>query len=175
MQLVLAAVAAVVASSGAARAEVVDVQPNGFEVRHALHLAVPPDKAYAALVDIGRWWSPDHTFSGDSANLSIEPKAGGCFCEALKDGGSVAHMRVVFVAPGKMLRLEGALGPLQTLGVTGHLAFALKPQDGGADLVLTYDVGGYAKDGFAGWATPVDHVLGLQMARLKAYAETGKP
>jgi uncharacterized protein YndB with AHSA1/START domain len=170
--LILAASAAL---STAARAEVVDVQTNGFEVREAVHIAAPPDKAYAALVDIGRWWDPGHTFSGDAANLSLEPKAGGCFCEALKDGGWTAHMRVIYVAPGKTLRLEGTLGPLQTLGASGHLTFALAPKDGGTDLVLTYDVGGYAKDGFPSWATPVDHVLGAQVARLKAYAETGKP
>ena len=170
--LILAASAAL---ATAAHAEVIDVQANGFEVRQATHIAAPPKKLFEALADVGHWWDSHHTFSGDAGNLRLEPEAGGCFCESLKGGGSVMHMRVVFADPGKLLRLEGGLGPLQTTGATGHLAFTLTPKDDGTDLVLTYDVGGYAKNGFAGWATPVDHVLGEQVARLKAFAETGKP
>ena len=47
--------------------------------------------------DVGRWWNPEHSYSGVAANFSIDARAGGCFCERLKDG-SVAHMTVVFVA-----------------------------------------------------------------------------
>lgn len=173
MRALMILVAAAAAGS-AARAEVVDVQPSGFEVRRAVHIAAAPGKVFAAIVEVGRWWDPHHTYSGDAANLSLEPRAGGCFCETLKDGGSVAHMRVVYAAPGQALRLEGALGPLQTLGASGHLSFALAPKAGGTDLVLTYDVGGYAKGGFGGWAAPVDQVLGEQTVRLKALVETGK-
>jgi hypothetical protein len=57
---------------------------------------------------------PSHTFSGNAHNLSIEEKAMGCFCEKLPDGGGVSHMEVVYFAPGKTLRLSGALGPLNT-------------------------------------------------------------
>ena len=32
---------------------------------------------------------------------------GGCFCERLKDGGGVEHMRVTFVDPGKRIVLTG--------------------------------------------------------------------
>jgi hypothetical protein len=85
------------------------------------------------------------------------------------------HLRVVMAQPGKAMRLEGALGPLQGLGVTGHLTWTLTAKDGGTELVQTYDVGGYAKGGLAGIATPVDHVLGEQAMRLKAWVETGKP
>ena len=171
--LVIAVILAAAAVSPAC-AEVLDVQASGFEVRQSAHIAAPPAQVYAALAQIGHWWSSEHSYSGDAANLSLEPKAGGCFCEALKDGGSVAHMRVVYAAPGKAMRLEGALGPLQGLGVTGHLAWVLTAKDGGTDLVQTYDVGGYAKDGFTGWATPVDHVLSEQLARLKRFVEDGK-
>ena len=166
---------AVAALATAARAEVVDVQASGFEVRQTAHIAAPPAQVYAALGQVGRWWSNEHSFSGDAANLSLEPKAGGCFCETLKDGGWAAHMRVIYAQPGQALRLEGAIGPLQTLGATGHLIWTLTAKDGGADLVQTYDVGGYAKGGFNGWATPVDGVLTAQLARLKRFVETGKP
>ena len=174
MRTLLIAVAVAVLAS-AARAEVIDTQPSGFEVRQIVHIAAPPAQVYDALAQIGRWWSNDHSFSGDAANLSLDPKAGGCFCETLKDGGFAVHMRVIYAQPGKALKLEGALGPLQSLGATGHLAWVLTAKDGGADLTQTYDVGGYAKGGFGGWATPVDHVLTLQIGRLKAFVETGKP
>jgi uncharacterized protein YndB with AHSA1/START domain len=172
---VLLTVAVGLGFATAARAEVVDVQPNGFEVSETVHIAAPPDKVYAAFSQVGHWWDSDHSFSGDASHLSLNPTVGGCFCEALSGGGSTMHLRVIYAAPGKMLRLEGVLGPLQALGATGHLTWALKAKDGGTELVQTYDVGGYAKGGFASWATPVDHVLGQQEMRLKAWVETGKP
>jgi hypothetical protein len=70
-------------------------------------------------------------------------RAGGCFCERLKDGGSVQHLQVVYAAPGKGLRLRGALGPLQMEGVDGTLAWTLKPAEGGTSVTQSYAVGGY--------------------------------
>jgi len=157
------------------RAEVVDAQAAGFEVRESVQIAAPPDRVYAALSQIGHWWDSRHTFSGDANHLSLEPVVGGCFCEALPDGGSAAHMRVVMAMPGKALRLEGGLGPLQGLGATGHLTWTLKPKGGGTELTQTYDVGGYAKGGLTSLAAPVDRVLGEQEMRLKDWVETGKP
>lgn len=160
MRVMLIAAGILLRLGGGARAEVVDAQPNGFEVRQTIQIAAPTDKVYKALTQPGRWWSSAHTFSGDASHLSLEPRAGGCFCEALPDGGSAAHLRVIMTQPGQTLRLEGALGPLQTLGVTGHLTWALAAKAGGTELTQTYDVGGYAKGGFGGWAPPVDRVLG---------------
>ena len=42
------------------------------------------------------------------------------------------------------------------------------------NLTQTYDVGGHAPGGLTGLAGPVDRVLGEQLARLKAYTESGK-
>jgi uncharacterized protein YndB with AHSA1/START domain len=158
-----------------AAAAVVDAQPNGFEVREEAQVAAPPAQVYAALGQIGQWWLGQHSYSGDAKNLSLELKAGGCFCEQLPDGGSVRHMGVILARPNTLLRLEGALGPLATTGGTGHLTIALSPKGAETDVVLTYDFGGYAKGGMDKWAAPVDHVLGEQLDRLKRYAETGKP
>jgi uncharacterized protein YndB with AHSA1/START domain len=110
----------VLAVAGPASAEVKSVTANGFEVATTGTIAAPADRVYAALGEVGRWWDPSHTFSHDAGNLSIELRAGGCFCERLKDGGSVQHLQVVYAAPGQGLRLRGALGPLQTEGVDGH-------------------------------------------------------
>jgi hypothetical protein len=150
-----------------AHAEVIDVAANGFEVRESVHVAAPPDRAYAELLQPAHWWSSDHTFSGSAANLKLDARAGGCWCESLPDGGSVEHLRVVYVAPGKVLRLRGALGPFQGLAVIGAMTFSVKSNAGGSDITLSYVVGGYAKDGFDALSKAADRVLGEQIARLK--------
>jgi len=172
-RLLIAAALALAATT--AHAEVVDATPNGFEVRRTAVLNAPADKVYAALSQPSQWWNKDHTWSGSAANLSLAPMAGGCFCEKLPKGGSVMHMTVVFAQPGQALRLSGALGPLQTTGATGHLAWILSEKDGQTTLTQTYDVGGYMKGGLDKLAPIVDKVLGEQFDRLKAYAETGNP
>jgi hypothetical protein len=158
-----------------ATAEVTAVATGGFEVREQIHVAAAPAAVYAALVTPARWWDPEHTFSGNAANLTLDVKAGGCWCESLADGGSVLHMMVVYAAPGKALRLRGALGPLQGMGVEGAMTFGAKGGNGGTDLVVTYAVGGYAKEGFESLSKAVDGVLGAQVARLRRLIETGAP
>ena len=159
--------------AGAARAEVVDSQPGGFTVRESRIVAAPPAKVWAILVAPGAWWDPDHTYSHDAHNLSLEPRPGGFWQEALPKGGGVRHMVVIYVDPPSMLRLEGALGPLQADGVAGHLTFKLTPQDGGTAVNLAYDVGGHAPGGLDKLADPVNAVLDAQLGRLKARVEAG--
>jgi uncharacterized protein YndB with AHSA1/START domain len=168
------AMTATAAFSGTAGAEVVDAQANGFEVKRTAVLSAPADKVYAALAQPSQWWNKDHTWSGSSANLSLAPMAGGCFCEKLPNGGSVMHMTVVYAQPGQGLRLFGALGPLQMSGAAGHLAWTLSETGGKTTLTQTYDVGGYRKGGLDKLAPAVDQVLGEQFDRLTAYVETGK-
>lgn len=156
-------------------AAVNDSAASGFSVTEKLHIAAPPDKVYGELTQPAHWWSPRHTFSRDAANLTLDAKAGGCWCEKLPDGGSVQHLTVVYADPGKALVLRGALGPLQGLGVEGGLTIELTAATDGTDVTATYNVGGYLKDGLTSWAPPVDGVLGEQFARLKSYVETGKP
>lgn len=172
MALALGASASLASTS---RAEVVDSQPNGFEVKRTAVLNAPADKVYAALAQPSQWWSKDHTWSGSAANLSLAPMAGGCFCEKLPNGGSVMHMTVVFAQPGQGLRLSGALGPLQMTGATGHLGWTLSEKDGKTTVVQTYDVGGHMTGGLDKIASMADQVLSEQLDRLKAYVETGAP
>jgi hypothetical protein len=92
-------------------AEVVDSSPVGFATKSVLLIAAPPDRVYAVLVqEVGRWWDSAHTYSGDSRNLSIDPRPGGCFCERLGEQGAIMHLSVVYVAPRQVLRLVGGLG-----------------------------------------------------------------
>src|SRR6516162_9113391 len=167
----LAGLLLMAASPGSARAEVKSVAPSGFEVVDTVTIAAPPQRVYAALGEIGQWWSSAHTFSRDATNLSLDLKAGGCFCERLKDGGSVQHLLVVYAAPGEGLRLRGALGPLQMEGVDGTLAWALKPSEGGTNLTQSYVVGGYIRSGMDNWAPKVDGVLHEQLDRLRRFIE----
>jgi uncharacterized protein YndB with AHSA1/START domain len=169
----LAALAALAATGQRAAAEVVGASANGFEVRLTVHTAAVADKVYAALLQPAHWWSSDHTFSQDAANLSLDPHPGGCWCETLPKGGRVEHLRVVFVSPGKTLRLRGALGPLQGMGVDGAMTWSVKSVADGTDISMTYAVGGYSKDGFDELSKGVDHVLGEQLERLKKLVEPG--
>lgn len=158
-----------------AQAEVKSVSAQGFQVQHLMRVNAPPAKVWASLIDVGRWWSSEHTYSGESGNLSIDPRAGGCFCEALPNGGGVAHMTVAWLAPGQTLRLVGGLGPLQGEGLSGSLTWTIEARESGSELRLDYVVGGYSVRGFDRYAPLVDGVLAEQMLRLKAWIETGKP
>jgi hypothetical protein len=82
---------------------------------------------------------------------------------------------VVYIDPGKTLRLHGALGPFQGLGVSGALTWKLKPAADGTDLSVTYALGGYNKDGFAELSRAGDGVLTAQVGRLKKLLESRSP
>ncbi|NNC55111.1 MAG: SRPBCC domain-containing protein, partial [Pseudomonadales bacterium] len=165
-----------IATISPALAEVQSAQAGGFAIKLEVPVMAPPAEVYKTLVErVSEWWHPTHTFSNDSTNLYIEDKAQGCFCERLDKGGSVQHMQVVFAAPGKLLRMQGGLGPLQSLGASGSLAWHLHAEDGGTRLELRYNVAGYLADGLDAWAKPVESVLEEQLGRLKNLIETGKP
>jgi hypothetical protein len=156
--------------------EVVDSSGAGFTVKTTLNIQANPDAVYRSLIhNIGDWWSSEHSFSGNSHNLSIEEKAGGCFCEKLPNGGGVRHMEVVFLAPGKTVRLVGALGPLQSIAATGSMTLQLSAVDGSTKLEVTYAVTGYVPAGMNTWAAPVDSVLTEQFTRFENYVEHGDP
>jgi uncharacterized protein YndB with AHSA1/START domain len=158
------------------RGEVIESTAAGFLVRHTAAINAPPATVYAALTDgVGGWWDPAHTFSHDARNLSVDAKPGGCFCERLPDGGGVQHMRVVYASPGKLLRLTGAIGPLQEAALAGTMTWNLSPAGGGTTVELIYAVGGFRAGGFRDIPTVVDGVLRGQLARLKALVETGRP
>jgi hypothetical protein len=160
-------------AASAARAEVADRSAAGFEVVERATIAAPSAKVWEALIHPDRWWDPNHTWSKDAKNLSID-LAGGCFCEKLPRGG-VRHMTVTYADGEAQLRMFGGLGPLQFTGAAGHLGVRLKPIGGATEVTMTYDVGGYAKGGLAEtYAAPVDEVLGQQLARLKKAVETGR-
>lgn len=167
--------AALLLAGSSAHAEVVEKGASYFRLKSVQQVSAPPAKVYAALGEVGRWWSDQHTHSGKAANMTMPLTANACFCETLPNGGGVRHGVVALARPDQgMVRVEAALGPLQDEGVTGALYFQLKPKDGGTELTLTYNVGG-ARDFIVAAAPGIDAVLSEQAARLKRYVETGKP
>ncbi len=155
-----------------ASAAVVGAGPNGFEVRHTVNLVVPPEIAMESFAELPSWWDPEHSYSGDSANLSIDLRPGGCFCERLPGGGGIEHMRVTYVDPGKRIVLTGSLGPLLYEATSGVMDVQVKRAAGGSQLTLDYKVAGFAAGGAEKLAVEVDQVLAEQMKRLRAYATT---
>ncbi len=170
----LGAIALLLALSTPAAAEVVDAQPNGFALKYEYDIARPREAVYRAIADVSRWWAASHSYSGQAANLSLDVRPGGCFCERLP-GGGVQHMTVIHAnAPGQ-LTLQGGLGPLASIGVAGALNWTLTERAGGTHLEVTYNVGGFMPGGLTPLASLVDQVMALQVKRFKTYVETGRP
>ena len=167
MRYLVAALLILIATPAAA--EVVSADPHGFEVRHTANLVVPQPSAFAAIGDVKKWWSKDHTYSGDAANLSLDMRPGGCFCERF-DGGGIEHLRVTYLQPGERITLTGALGPLLFQAVSGVLDIQVERIAGGSRITMNYRAAGFAKGNGAALAPAVDQVLGEQMKRLRAYA-----
>lgn len=155
-------------------AEIESQSDAGFAVKHQVQIKALPDKVWEVLSALNRWWDPQHSFTGNSENFFLDMQAGGCFCERIREAqgqeirntGSVQHMQVVYVEPPKVLRMTGALGPLQSEGVNGTLSIGLKPDKGGTLVTFEYVVGGYMRYEMSEIAPAVDGVIGQQLARL---------
>ena len=168
------AVIVLIACGHAASAEVKQSAPDGMTISHELVVTARPDAVYTALSQVGKWWAAPHTWSGTSSNLSLDPHAGGCFCEAWA-GNSVEHGRVVMARRNELLRLHASLGPLQELALFGALTWSLKPEGESTKLLVTYRVSGDSLHGLDKFAPAVDGVIGEQAGRLKKFVETGTP
>lgn len=160
--------------SAPARADVVSTDVGGLISRSSVTVKGSPGEAYQRFLNIGAWWNPVHTYSQDASRLSLKAEPGGCFCESLKDGGFVEHLRVVLVMPGKLLRLQGGLGPLQEMGASGVMTVKFEAAGAQTQVTLIYAVTGYLPDkGMANVAAPVDTVVHEQLERYKHFADGG--
>lgn len=164
------------AAAAPARAEITSVSPAGFQVGLRTEVDAGPAALWSAVIALPRWWSDAHTWSGQAANMALEPRAGGCWCERWGDGHSVAHGFVLASQPGRLLRLNAPLGPLQALAVQAVLTLTIDagPDAGKSALRLDYRVAGQPNAALDKVAPAVDRVLAQQLDRLKAYAETGQ-
>lgn len=168
-----------------AQAEVIKTSENGFITRDIAVVEAGLKATWLALIAPADWWSSQHTWSADAANLRLTPQAGGCFCEKIPEvdtperftlEGSVEHMRVIQAYPENALRMVGALGPLQSEPVTGVLTIALTevdipvapglPARKGTRIVWEYNVGGSMRYEIPVISKAVDGVMSLQLASL---------
>ena len=147
-------------------AEVVDAGAAGFKLRFEIRFDQPASTVYQTMLDLKSWWDPDHTYSGDAANLRLDLRPGGCLCEYWDDG-AVEHMRVGYLKENSTLRLLGGLGPLQAMAVSGAMSFDVTNVDGGSRFVFVYEVGGYTPGGVEAIAKPVDDVWAGHLARFE--------
>lgn len=163
------------------------VQKSDYGFVSGAELDVPgktPLEVWQVLIAPAGWWNPLHSWSGDASNLYLDPQAGGCFCELLPkpvdapEGlrrGSIEHMRVIAAMPPKLLRLAGALGPLQGEALAGTLTVTLKPlPNGGTHLAWSYVVGGYMRMNVEDIAPIVDTVMAEQFTRLAKTASLAR-
>lgn len=154
-----------------AHSEVLDSADNGFSLKHKVTIKTTPEKVYETIIKPSLWWNSSHRWSGKSENLSIETTPGGLFLEKLPSGGFVRHMEVIYADPGKMLRMHGALGPLQQTACHGTLTFTLTPEKDATIVEVTYTVSGYVSGGLKTWSAPVNQVIVEQVDRLKKAVE----
>jgi hypothetical protein len=159
-----------------AQGKVVATEERGFAIAHSGDVKATPDIVWAQLVHPETWWHKDHSWSGDAANLWMTPTAGGCFCEKLPNSGFVEHARIIHVVPSRMLRLSGALGPLQGEALIGTLTVTIKAGTSGTTVVsFDYVISGYSRFPLKEIAPAVDAVLAEQHRRLLKLVTTGKP
>ena len=158
-----------------ARAEVLARGPGGFLLENRISVAVPPERAWQALVDeVGQWWPADHSWFGASENFRIRAVAGGCFCEI--DGArQVEHMRISHVDPPQRLRMLGGLGPLQGMGLHGALDWVIRAQEGGSEITLRDQVGGYTPEPLGEFVDVVDRVQAQQLGALGEHLRAAPP
>jgi hypothetical protein len=177
------------ATSSPAFAEVKAASDTGFNSVHIATVKATPEEIWTRLLTPKDYWNKAHSWSGSTAGFYIDAQANGCFCELFQEAdvngklntvGSVEHMRVLFAHPGKVLRMQGALGPLQSEAVIGTLTVAMEPtkDKAGTRVSFSYVVGGYMRYTVAEIAPAVDKVLGEQFKNMLlpfAPAETVLP
>ena len=177
------------AISSPAFAEVKAASDTGFNSVHIATVNATPEEIWTRLLTPKDYWNKAHSWSGSTAGFYIDAQANGCFCELFQEAdvngklntvGSVEHMRVLFAHPGKVLRMQGALGPLQSEAVIGTLTVAMEPTKDKVEtrVSFSYVVGGYMRYTVAEIAPAVDKVLGEQFKNMLlpfAPAETALP
>jgi len=178
MRAILIAAALAALAAAPARAEVAASSVGAFLIEGEQALEATPAEAWRALGELGRWWNDEHTYSGDARRMSLDLRAGGCWCECWAGGQSVEHGRVVLVMEHegvRTLRILGGVGPLQELGVSGVLTFTVAPDPAGAKITMVYRVAGDPGLELAALAPLVDAVLMEQFGWLARFSASGSP
>ncbi|MGB0833856.1 MAG: hypothetical protein ACPG8A_03415 [Psychrobium sp.] len=145
--------------------EVISHSENSFELSSHVVISQSVKTVFQRFNQIEQWWHPDHTFSGNAQNMTLDIK-NGCFCERW-DSNMVKHMDIVAVEDNKRQVWRGGLGPLQSFAVSGALTWDFKSIDNNqTNVTYTYRVFGAIPDSKT-WSSAVDGVLTQQLMRLK--------
>lgn len=169
----LVAAGSALALAAPASAGITNLTPNTFISSHVLVFpGMSAGHAYRSFIALPRWWDPAHSYSGKSSALRFSAVAGSCWCESLEDGGSIEHMRVQLVQPGKRLVMSGGLGPLLFQGVAGTMDVTFTQKGKDTTVTIDYRVAGFARSDADKNAAPVDRVLAAAAERYAAYARS---
>lgn len=145
--------------------KVISHSENSFELSSHVVIKQPVESIFQQFNQIELWWHPDHTFSGNAQNMTLDIK-GACFCERWNNN-IVRHMDIVAVEKNKRHVWRGGLGPLQSFAVSGALTWDFKSiGNNQTSVTYTYRVYGAIPDAKT-WSSAVDGVLSQQLTRLK--------
>ena len=152
-------------AAGAASAEVSSRSENGFSLTYERPVTASAEAVLEAVGRPAAWWSDAHTYSGSAANITVDLRPGGCWCEALP-GGGVKHAEAVLVWPEqRMVRFDAPFGPLQSIGADAVLTVTWAEADDGAARTLKWSFV-VTGPGAGTMADPIDGVIGQQFGRL---------
>lgn len=146
-------------------AEVVSSSADHYKLSHKASSSMTPDALWQRLIQPEIWWHPNHTYSGDSANLSLELAAGGHWSEQWADN-SVLHGVVLNVDKGKLLRLDAPFGPLQGMAVTVVWTIRIEGEGNGSVVIFEELANGVLTSKLDELAKAVDQVKSEALARL---------
>ena len=148
-----------------------DEQLNGNRtVRRGFDIVLEDDQTVIVLVvfvGVGRGTNVDIRSRPKNLSMDLKQK---CMLEKLPDGGFVRHMEIVYCQPGRVFRMNGGLGPLQSMGVAGSLTVSFKEVEGKTKVTLVYLVSGSSLLKLDQIAAPVNQVLTGQMRRFEKHA-----
>lgn len=153
---------------GQTGAEIVSASDGHSVLRHEATDTRSPDELWARLIDPASWWHPDHSCSGDAANLSLDLEAGGLWLESWP-GGSVAHGEVLLVEHGRVLRMSAPFGPLQGAGAHTIWTITISADDDGLRVVFDEVSTGPPGAGLDELAVAVDFVKSEAIGRRVAH------
>ena len=148
-------------------AEVLSSSTTHFSLSHSAPSTLSTEELWDRLVHPESWWHPDHTYSGDSSNLSLDLKAGGLWQETWGES-AIAHGEILLIEPGKTLRLNAPFGPLQGLGAYCIWTISIEPAADGSTVTFTETAVGPPTAKLDELAVAVDYVKTEAIQRLVA-------
>jgi hypothetical protein len=150
-----------------ANAEVVRSTSDGFIVQQSVTVHRDRSMVFNTMTSkLGEWWDPAHSFSGDAGNMLIDQE---CFCERWGEN-LVRHLNTTIWLEDTKVIMEGGLGPLKELGLSGNMVWSLvSNEDTATTITWKYHVYGFSETDLPELATGVDGVLKEQIERLVNY------